>query len=406
MCVIVTGAAGHLGRLVTDQLLERVAPEHVVLVTRRPEALRESRARGADVRYGDFEDPASLRDAFAGGRRMLLISTDAVGWRVRQHRAAIGAAVRAGVGHVVFTSIVNPVARNPVGANAWEQGRTEVMLQRSGLAWTVLRFGSFAELQLPPVATAIRNGRLIGNVGVGRIAPVSRRDCAEAAAITLTTDGHTGQTYQITGQESLAMSELAELLTDLSGQPVKNLDLSDTLFTWVLLAIGTPLPIARGIAAYGRAVRQGYFDVVDPAFERLTGRPPVTLRDVLISQRVDLLAVGCERSRLPRCDDGTVISQRAVAPAAATAALISSACSVRAFRPHMIGIVPKSWMTPSYRRWLVGTPASASRRAYSSPSSRRGSRSAVTTSAGGNPSNEETRSGDASGALRADDSGA
>jgi NAD(P)H dehydrogenase (quinone) len=133
MSVIVTGAAGHIGRLVAEQLLERLPPEDVVLVTRRPEALRELRARGADVRYGDFDDPASLPDAFAGGRRMLLISTDAIGRRVRQHRAAIDAAATAGVGHVVFTSIVNPVAGNPIGENAREQGKTEVMLHRSGL---------------------------------------------------------------------------------------------------------------------------------------------------------------------------------------------------------------------------------------------------------------------------------
>src|SRR6201990_2888835 len=138
MSVIVTGAAGHLGRLVADQLLERLPPERVILVTRRPEALREFGARGVKVRYGDFDNPASLADAFAGGRRMLLISTDAVGRRVRQHRAAIDAAAAAGVGHVVFTSIVNPVAGNPIGANAWEQGKTEGMLHRSGLAWTVL----------------------------------------------------------------------------------------------------------------------------------------------------------------------------------------------------------------------------------------------------------------------------
>src|ERR1700756_4489972 len=167
MSVIVTGAGGHLGRLVAEQLLQRLAPEDVVLVTRRPEALREFRARGADVRYGDFDQPASLRPAFAGGRRMLLISTDVAKHRVRQHRAAIDAAARAGVGHVVFTSIVNPVAHNPIGANAWEQGPTEAMLERSGLAWTVLRFGSFAELQLPPAATAVQNGRLIGNAGDG-----------------------------------------------------------------------------------------------------------------------------------------------------------------------------------------------------------------------------------------------
>jgi NAD(P)H dehydrogenase (quinone) len=291
MSVIVTGAAGHLGRLVAEQLLERLAPEDVILVTRDPEALREFRVRGADVRYGDFDDSASLPDAFAGGRRMLLISTDALGRRVRQHRAAIDAAATAGVGHVVFTSIVNPVAGNPIGENAREQGKTEVMLHRSGLKWTVLRFGSFAELVLPPAATAVQNRWLITNSGHGRIVPVSRRDCAEAAAITLTTDGHAGKAYEITGTQALSPSDLAELYADVSGRSVKVLLLSDTVLAWVLVGIGTPMPIAWRITAFGRAVRQGYFDVVDPAFERLTGRPPVALRDVLIAHRADLLAV-------------------------------------------------------------------------------------------------------------------
>jgi NAD(P)H dehydrogenase (quinone) len=291
MSVIVTGASGHLGRLVAEQLLERIAPEDIVLVTRRPEALRELRARGAVVRYGDFDDPASLPDAFAGGRRMLLISTDALGRRVRQHRAAIDAAETVGVGHVLFTSIVNPVATNPNGAHAWEQGKTEAMLRCSGLAWTVLRFGTFAELVLPPAATAVMNRRLVTNSGRGRIVPVSRRDCAEAAAITLTTDGHAGRTYEITGRQALSSSDLAELYADLSGQPVKVLQLSDAMLAWVLAGIGTPLPSVRSITAFGRAVRRGYFDVVDPAFERLTGRAPVALRDVLIAHRADLLAV-------------------------------------------------------------------------------------------------------------------
>jgi NAD(P)H dehydrogenase (quinone) len=86
MSVIATGAVGHLGRLVADQLLERLAAEQIVLVTRRPEPLARG-ARGADVHYGDGDDPASLRDAFAGRRRVLLISTDAIDRRVRQHRA-------------------------------------------------------------------------------------------------------------------------------------------------------------------------------------------------------------------------------------------------------------------------------------------------------------------------------
>src|SRR4051812_1845518 len=113
MSVIVTGSAGHIGRLVATQMLERVAPADLVLVTRDPHGLREFSARGADVRYGDFDHPASLPDAFAGGHRMLLIGTDAVGHRIRQHRAAIDAAAAAGVEHLVFTSHVKPFG-NPI----------------------------------------------------------------------------------------------------------------------------------------------------------------------------------------------------------------------------------------------------------------------------------------------------
>src|SRR5256885_13775644 len=115
MSVIVTGASGNVGRLVAENLMERVSPEQVILVTRRPEALSEFRARGATVRYGDFDDPDSLPAALAGGQRMLLTSTDAVGRRVAQHRTAIDAAVAAGIERVVVTSHVNPVAGNPNG---------------------------------------------------------------------------------------------------------------------------------------------------------------------------------------------------------------------------------------------------------------------------------------------------
>jgi NAD(P)H dehydrogenase (quinone) len=223
---------------------------------------------------------------------MLLISTDAVGSRVRQHRAAITAAAAAGVAHVVFTSIVNPVAGNPLGANAWEQGETEETLRQSGLAWTVLRFGSFAELQLPPAATAVMNGRWVTNSGNGRIAPVSRRDCAEAAVVTLTTDGHAGQIYNITGPDALSPADLVDLWAELSGHPVRLVQVSDTMLNSVLVGIGTPLQIAWGITAFGRAVRQGYFDIVASDFEHLTGHPPIALRDVLTAHRADLLGVG------------------------------------------------------------------------------------------------------------------
>jgi NAD(P)H dehydrogenase (quinone) len=291
MRVIITGAAGHLGRLVAQEVLTRLAPEQVVLVTRRPSALTEFHELGAEVRYGDFDDPDSLEDAFAGGTRMLLISTDAVGRRVPQHRAAIDAATRAGVGQIVFTSIVNPVPWNPTGAHASEQGTTELILRRAGPAWTILRFGCFAELQIPPAATAVQNRRLIVNFGSGRIAPISRKDCAEAAAVILATHDHAGQTYDITGSERLSQDDIAALYTQLGGRRVFSVHLSDAGLAAVLAAVGTPAPAVWEITAYGRAVRHGCFDVVDPAFALLTGHPPMGLREVLSAHRADLLGV-------------------------------------------------------------------------------------------------------------------
>jgi NAD(P)H dehydrogenase (quinone) len=191
----------------------------------------------------------------------------------------------------VFTSHVNPTG-NPVGFFAQDLGETERILQQSDLAWTVLRFGSFAELQLAPAATAVQNGRLITNGGQGRIVPVSRRDCAEAAAVALTTEGHEGLTYDISGPEAFTPAELAALYGDVSAKPLDVVYMSDWLLALTLVGIGTPWPSARSVVAFGRAVREGWFDLVDPAFERLTGHAPVGLRDVLVGQHANLLAVG------------------------------------------------------------------------------------------------------------------
>jgi NAD(P)H dehydrogenase (quinone) len=289
--VIVTGASGQLGRLVTHRLLEHLEPAQIILVTRRPEALSDLSQRGADVRYGDFDEPASLIEALAGGDRMLLISTPAIGRRTEQNRAALDAAAAAGVRHLVYTSLTNPVAGNPTGAVADEHRETEELLQHGDLPWTVLRNAAYAELQVPLGAIAITYGRLVTNAPQGRVAPISRSDCAAAAVAVLMADGeHAGRTYEITGPEALTQTDIAWLLAEISGHPVEVIPCSDRKLLWGLGRLGTPKPVARAIVQLGVAAREGYFDVVDPAFERLTGRPPRSLRDVLIDHRGDLVA--------------------------------------------------------------------------------------------------------------------
>jgi NAD(P)H dehydrogenase (quinone) len=290
MTVIVTGASGHLGRLVAEDLVERIPPADVVLVTRHPESLRDMASRGVTVRYGDFDEPESLPEAFAGGERLLLISTLAVGRRTAQHRTAVEAACAAGVRHLVYTSFPNPRPDHPVGAIATEHGETEEILRDSGRDWTVLRNATYAELQVMPGALAVAGGKLYTNAGEGRLVPVSRSDCAAAAAAVLTSDGHEGMTYDITGQEALSQTQLADLLSEISGRQVQLVPVGDRVLGWGLTRNGAPKPVARAIVAFGKAVREGYYDVVDPSVSQLTGQAPRTLRDVLIANRGELLA--------------------------------------------------------------------------------------------------------------------
>ena len=289
MSTIVTGASGHLGRLVAEELLDRLPASEVVLVTRQPEALEDLAARGATVRYGDFDEPQSLPDAFAGGERMLLISTLAIGRRVPQHTAAIEAAAAAGVEHAVYTSFVNPVPGHPVGAIATEHGETEEVLRKSPLQWTILRNATFAELQVQPGALAVANGKLYTNAGDGRLGYVSRRDVARVAAAVLTAEGHAGRTYDVTAGEAISQRELAELLSEVSGRAVRLVPLGDRVLSWGLTRNGAPRPVAKAVAAFGRAIREGLYDVVDPAAATLMGCAPTTLRDVLVAHRGLLL---------------------------------------------------------------------------------------------------------------------
>jgi NAD(P)H dehydrogenase (quinone) len=269
----------------------RLEVGEIVMMSRTPEALPEFLDRGVEVRYGDFDVPESLVEAFSGCDRVLMISSMAVGRRVEQHRAALDAAKAAGVERVVYTSLTNPVADHPCGVVADEHRATEELLRGGAVASTVLRNAAYAELQVPLGAVAITYGKLVTNAGDGRVAPISRADCAAAAAVVLTSEGHEGQTYEITGPEALSQADIARLLSEVSGRPVTLVPTGDRRLRWGLGRLGTPKPVAHAIVDLGVATREGYFDVVDGAFEWLTGRRPQTLREVLTANRTELSGV-------------------------------------------------------------------------------------------------------------------
>jgi NAD(P)H dehydrogenase (quinone) len=284
MTIAVTGAAGQLGRLTAQLVLERIPADQVVLVTRRPDAIADLAAAGATVRRGDFDEPDSLPAAFAGVDRLLLISTDVLGNRVAQHTAAIDAADAAGVGHVLYTSGLNAGSALPLVVSH-DHGATEQAIRDRGLRWTALRNGLYAESQVATAARAAASGRLVHNNGDGRTAYVSREDCAAAAAAALTGDGHEDRVYDITGPELVTQAQVAAMVSDITGRAVEAVAIDDDEATQNLITVGLPAHAATAYASFGTAIREGVLDVVSSHMEELTGRRPRSLREVLETHR-------------------------------------------------------------------------------------------------------------------------
>ena len=285
MSIVITGASGHLGRHVVDEALERVDPQDLILVTRTPASLAGYAERGAQVRAGDFTNPSTLPAAFAGGERLLLISTDVVGARVAHHHAAIDAAVDAGIGFIAYTSIVNPVEANPAGVVP-DHRATEERVLETGVGWSFLRNSIYADAEAANLATAEVTGKLVTNAGPGRIAYVAREDCAAAAAAVITGGEHSGKAYEITGPELVDAERRAALFAEITGNRVEVVQLDDESFaSGVAEAAELPIEVGRLVASFGRATREGYFDVLTSDFEQLTGRAPLSMRAVLAAQR-------------------------------------------------------------------------------------------------------------------------
>lgn len=292
MSLILTGASGQLGRQTAELLLQQVSPETVRLVTRNPDSLEDLAARGAHVRFGDFDQPSTLEPSFAGGSRLLLTSTTALDRRETQHLTAIRAAIAAGVRHVIYTSVVGADPRNPA-VIVPSHLATEAALRKSGLTWTFLRNSLYAEYQVAEAAHSLETGTLIHNRGEGQVAFVSRDDCAAvAAAVLAERDGHQNAIYDITGPELFNATRLAEVYRQVDGRNVDSIDVDDETLVAGLVGSaegdGHSAFGAQLVASFGRATREGWFACCSNAVAQLTGRPPIRLRDVLVAHRDEL----------------------------------------------------------------------------------------------------------------------
>ncbi|MET0549659.1 MAG: NAD(P)H-binding protein [Xanthomonas sp.] len=292
--LLVTGAGGQFGQRVLTHLLDtlQVAPSRVVAITRQPERLAAWAARGVDVRHGDFDDAASLDTAFRGAGRVLLISTDALdrpGHRLQQHQAAIAAAERAGVGHLVYTSCPEPHDSPLLLAS--DHAGTEDALAASALsAWTVLRNHWYFENLFMSLPSVLASGHWYSAAGDGGIAHIARDDLARAAAVALAS-GDGKHTLTLSGARAYTTAEIAALVAQTLGVQIQVVPVPVEGLVQGMVGAGLPEPVARVYASFDTNTAAGRVATVTGDYQTLTGQAPLPFEQWLQEQRAQLIAL-------------------------------------------------------------------------------------------------------------------
>jgi NAD(P)H dehydrogenase (quinone) len=289
--LLVTGAAGQLGRAVLHHLLEtsKVAAGDIVAASRDTGKLADLAAKGVETRKADFTDEAGLAAAFAGIDRLLIISTDDLvtpGGRLKQHTAAVAAAAKAGVKHILYTSMPNP--DKSLVSFAPDHLGTEEAIKATGIPYTILRNAWYDDNYLMSMPHNLASGKWYTSVGSGKVSNISRDDCARGAAAALANPPAGSKILTLTGSQSLDATEIADLFSKAAGKPLEVVPVNDEQLAQGMTGAGLPDFLVKMLVSADANVRAGNFDLVTDDYESLTGVKPQTLEAYIATQKAAL----------------------------------------------------------------------------------------------------------------------
>ncbi|KAB8194596.1 NAD(P)H-binding protein [Nonomuraea phyllanthi] len=274
--IVVTGAGGHLGRLVIGELAARVPAARIVAAARTPD---KAAGLGVEVRQADYDRPETIETALRDATKVLLIS-GIEPQRARQHATVVDAAKRAGA-TLVYTSA--PKADTTEAALAADHKTTEAYIKASGVTYTILRNNWYHENYERAIVTAPQLGAVFGAAGDGRIASASRADYAAATAAVLAGEGHEGKVYELGGDTAWSLAELAAEISRASGKEVAYRDLPEDEYARVLAGAGLPAPMAGIMADVDVNIGRGWLADTPGTLHEIAGRRPQPIGDYVRS---------------------------------------------------------------------------------------------------------------------------
>ena len=279
MKLLVTGATGKFGTKVVENLLKTVPASEMAVRVPNPEKAEALRARGVEVRQGDFDHPETLDATFAGVDRLLLVSADGDNeTRIRQHANAVAAAERARVGFIAYTSLAN--AKESQNLFAPTHQATEEAILKTGIPYSFLRNNWYLENEISGIQGVLAGAPWVTSAENGKVGWALQQDYAEAAAAVLSGKGHENTIYELSGKV-LTQEEIAAALGSVLGKEITVQQVDDATYADIMQAAGVPDFVIPILVEIQRSIRVGSLDVESNDFEKLLGRPATPINEGL-----------------------------------------------------------------------------------------------------------------------------
>lgn len=279
MKMLVTGATGKLGTKIVETLLKTVPASQIAVSVRNPEKAEGLRARGVEVRQGDFDRPETLDSAFAGIDRLLLISADGDNeTRIRQHTDAVAAAERAGVKFIAYTSVAN--ASESTIFLAPPHVAAEEAILKTGIPYSFLRNNWYLENEISSIQGILAGAPWVTSAGSGKVGWALQQEYAEAAAVVLAGNGHENTVYELSGK-LMTQEELAAALGTVLGKEVPVQQVDDAAYADIMKGAGVPEFVIPFLVEIQKGIREGALEIESNDFEKLLGRPVTPISEAL-----------------------------------------------------------------------------------------------------------------------------
>lgn len=291
--LLLTGVDGNLGGQAAKYLLELVDKNQVILCGYNPEALKEFEEQGIETHETNFNNSQGLAEAFANADKVALISMPFVGKkRQNAHKNAVDAAKAAGVKQIIYTSLVNASDESNPSVEKIDHAFTEDYIKKTGLDYIFLRNSQYAEAMITNYFTfAKMDGILKNSQGDGKMAYISRKDCAKAIAYSLVSENYHKSILNINGPQLMTISEFIEYGNQVTGNHVTYEELTDEENYAVFDSMGVPRTTdgkfkedseapfsSEGMVTFAQAIRLGKMDMFTDDFKNLTGQEPLTVK--------------------------------------------------------------------------------------------------------------------------------